>query len=285
MRSRFEPLTASPVGREESAIVHFTTGRAVERNGWVKYCVIQITDPSRVENRQAARFQPAVSNGYNGTAWLYVNPVGMNAHVMFKALEEAMLNGCDGDWFFVGDDDTLFYQRGIEKWLTQRKPQEKWLAAHGSLWEVQKASKSWFTGGSGVAITGSLAKVLRESLTQGSVTNAAAEAFSWCNCFDVPFARAIVESGGRLFHQPNLFLDSCLDCDSERRGVFDMPIVSCHAATMFRSHNPHAQNKRGDELGESLRGQDYAQSAEVAATTDPKARRSWFDAKCEKTRK
>ena len=265
-------------------MVNFTKGRAVERNSWIRYCVIQITEPSKVEHRQAARFQPAVSSGYTGTAWLYVNSVGMNAHVMFKALEEAKLNGCDGDWFFMGDDDTLFYQRGIETWLTQRKPQEKWLAAHGSLWDVKKTSESWFTGGSGVALTGSLTKVIRESLTHENVTRAVTQAFSWCNCFDVPFTRAIVASGGRLFHQPNMFLDSCLDCDSERRGVIDMPVVSCHAATMFRSHNPHAQNKRGDELGESLRGQDYAQNAEVAAMTDPKARRSWFDAKCEKTR-
>ena len=115
MRSRFEPLTSPPVGRGKKAMVNFTKGRAVERNSWIRYCVIQITEPSKVEHRQAARFQPAVSSGYTGTGWLYVNSVGMNAHVMFKALEEAKLNGCDGDWFFMAMMTRCFTRGGSRR--------------------------------------------------------------------------------------------------------------------------------------------------------------------------
>jgi len=54
-----------PTGRGEKALVKFTKGRAVERNSWIRLRYIQITEPSKVENRQAARFQPAVSSGYS----------------------------------------------------------------------------------------------------------------------------------------------------------------------------------------------------------------------------
>lgn len=250
-----------------------------------KYCVVQITTVNDDEARRAARFDGSTSSaGYEATSHVFVNAKRMNAYVELEAVRQAIAHGCDGDWFFVGDDDTLFYTRGIERWIDQKRPQKEWLVAHGNLFEPRKLNESWFTGGSGTALSGVLARKMSDWYGLGKFDKVADVAFVWCGCFDVPFARSIAEAGGRMFHQPNLFLDSCLDCASDRRGVTDTPIVSCHAATMFRSRNPHAWNKRGDEYGEHLREQGYDQHPDFQKITDPVARRAWYDEKCAKTK-
>lgn len=247
--------------------------------------MVQITTDKEVEARRAAKFNASTSSpGYEAYSHVFVNANGMNAYVEFEAVRQAIAHGCDGDWFFVGDDDTLFYTRGIERWIEQKRPQKEWMVAHGNVWEPRKLHESWFTGGSGTALSGVLARRMNDKYTRGELNAIATEVFGWCHCFDVPFARGIVQSGGRMFHQPNIFLDSCLDCASDRRGVSDTPIVGCHAATMFRGRNPHAWNKRGDEYGEHLREQDYDQHPELSRMANPAARRAWYDEKCEKTR-
>jgi len=255
-----------------------------------EYCVIQITTPANAEARRAANFVASVENenakaegaGYLAKSHVHVNGKGMHANLMFDALVEAGKRGCDGEWFFIGDDDTLFYRKGIEMWMRQREPQKEWRVAHGNLYEPQKLADSWFTGGSGIALTRPLVQEVVQRYKAHRLDGVIQQAFSWCGCMDVPFTRALSESGGRVFHQPNLFLDSCLDCD--RRGIAGMPIVGCHAGTMFRASNPPATTKHGDAYGETPREQLYSQHPSVARMT-PSARRKWFDDKCEATKK
>jgi len=261
-------------------------GRSVKIGPRKEYCVIQITTPVDAESRRAATFDAKVADddegAYLARSHVHVNGKGMHANLMFDAIIEARRRGCDGEWFFIGDDDTLFYRKGIEMWLRQREPQKEWWVAHGNLYEPQKLADSWFTGGSGIAVTRPLVREMIRKYKRHRLDEVIQQAFSWCGCMDVPFMRALTESGGRVFHQPNLFLDSCLDCD--RRGIAGMPIVGCHAGTMFRASNPPATTKHGDAYGETPREQLYSQHPSVARMT-PSARRKWFDDKCEGTKK
>ena len=264
-------------------------GKSARRRA--KYCVVQITTRNEYAKRASAIYDAKISTAtlYDARTHVYINERGMHAAVVFDALSAANELGTCGDsqveWYFIGDDDTLFYRNGIEQWLQQRQPQRHWLVSHGNLWEARKLDKSWFTGGSGFVLSAPLVRQMIFKYKKGDLNETINEAFSWCNCFDVPLCRGITMSGGRMFHQPNLFLDSCLDCARDRRGLVGVQIIACHAATIFREQNPHAVNKGGDEFGEILRGGDYSQHPDFKHVTEAHERRIWFDKMCADTRK
>jgi len=251
------------------------------RKGAFTYCVVQITTPANAQSRSVGKFKGEDSPAFSSTSYTHVEAGGMNKDVMYSALVGAKKDGCRGQWWFIGDDDTLFYAKGIETWMTQRAPQSEWLVAHGNLYEPRKLEQSWFTGGSGMVLTNALVERVLAKYAAGELTAINGAAFQQCRCFDVPFMRGVLESGARVFHQPNLFLDSCLNCD--RRGLVGVPIVSCHAATIFRQVNPHASAKGGDDFEEAVKGLSYAQ-VEDFAKLSAIDRRTWFDAKCNSTK-
>lgn len=251
------------------------------RKGAFKYCVVQITTPANAESRSVGKFKGEDSPAFSSTSYTHVETGGMNKDVMYSALAGAKKDGCRGQWWFIGDDDTLFYAHGIETWMTQRAPQSEWLVAHGNLYEPRKLEQSWFTGGSGMVLTNALVERVLAKYAAGELAAINGAAFQQCRCFDVPFMRGVLASGARVFHQPNLFLDSCLNCD--RRGIVGVPIVSCHAATIFRQVNPHASAKGGDDFEEAAKGLSYAQ-VEDFAKLSAIDRRTWFDAKCNSTK-
>ena len=65
-----------------------------------------------------------------------------------------------------------------------------------------------------------------------------------CACGDLPFTYVIQYLNGRLVHMPNNFLDSCLDC---RTHPYKNNILTCHAVTLYRNMNPHAQSKQNKD--------------------------------------
>ena len=112
--------------------------------------------------------------------------------------------------------------------------------------------------------------------------NVAKQEFANCKCFDVPFMRVLQKlPGARTFHSPNTFLDSCQDC-GDNRALLEVPIVACHAATLFRDRNPHAGSKA------SRGGDGYFEYSEIRTYLRPKRfedaspeqRRTHFDDLC-----
>ena len=275
-----EDKLGTPRGRDVVADAADATVKATGK-GSFEYCVVQITTPAIAESRSVVKFKGADSPAISSTSYTHVETGGMNKDVMYSALAGAKKDGCRGQWWFIGDDDTLFYAKGIETWMTQRAPQSEWLVAHGNLYEPRKLEQSWFTGGSGMVLTNALVERVLAKYAAGELAAVNGAAFQQCRCFDVPFMRGVLESGARVFHQPNLFLDSCLNCN--RRGIVGVPIVSCHAATIFRQVNPHASSKGGDDFEEAAKGLSYAQ-VEDFATLSAIDRRTGFDAKCNSTK-
>ena len=275
-----EDKLGTPRGRDVVADAADATVKATGK-GSFEYCVVQITTPANAESRSVGKFKGADSPAFSSTSYTHVETGGMNKDVMYSALAGAKKDGCRGQWWFIGDDDTLFYAHGIETWMTQRAPQSEWLVAHGNLYEPRKLEQSWFTGGSGMVLTNALVERVLAKYAAGELAAVNGAAFQQCRCFDVPFMRGVLESGARVFHQPNLFLDSCLNCN--RRGIVGVPIVSCHAATIFRQVNPHASSKGGDDFEEAAKGLSYAQ-VEDFAKLSAIDRRTWFDAKCNSTK-
>ena len=274
------PRDRDVVGVDASAADEDATLKAT-RKGAFKYCVVQITTPTNVASRSVGKFKGEDSPAFLSTSYTHVETGGINKDMMYSALEGAKKDGCTGQWWFIGDDDTLFYAKGIETWMMQRAPQSEWLVAHGNLFEPRKLEQSWFTGGSGLALTNTLVERVLAKYAAGELTAINGAAFQQCRCGDVPFMRGVLASGARVFHQPNLFLDSCLNCD--RRGIVGVPIVSCHAATIFRRVNPHASAKGGDDFEEAAKGLSYAQVEDFTKLSTLE-RRTWFDAKCNSTK-
>ena len=192
---------------------------------------------------------------------MYVNPGSITASTTFDALFAGRAGGCreDAEWYFVEDDDTLFFHRGVVRFAAQRRRQVTTKVAHGNEFNPTLAKKGWFTGGSGVALSRGMAEAAETRRAASGFRDVLAAGFKWCNCFDVPFMRGLEWVGMRPFHAPNLFLDSCLDCDEGRRLVEDTPVVGCHGATIFREENPHPKNKNGDPYAETKQSLSYRQ--------------------------
>lgn len=252
----------------------------------VPYCVIQIGSAANLAEREASRFDPTPHPG--ASHHLYVNPGGITASTTFDALFAGRAGGCreDSEWYFVGDDDTLFFHRGVVRFAAQRRRQVTMKVAHGNEYNPTLAHKGWFTGGSGVALSRALVEAAesRKAASESEFRDVLAAEFKWCNCFDVPFMRGLEWVGMRPFHAPNLFLDSCLDCDEGRRLVEDTPVVGCHGATIFREENPHPKNKKGDPYAETKQSLSYDQ-LQAFRSMGFEERRRHFESACERTRR
>jgi len=172
---------------------------------------------------------------------------------LFEALRAARKQRGEADWFMIGDDDTHVDPEAVDSFVRAASPSlvygnlfhnvsgrgnpKPWChSTHGSAFRLQF---SWFTGGSGLLIPGSVVNMLT-----ANVSNAITWAWASgsCKCFDVPLACALTDLGVGFSHQPTLFLDSCLSCadwlpTAERR------ILACHAVSAFRSYNVHAKRK------------------------------------------
>ena len=122
------------------------------------YCVIQIGNAGDIAEREASRFDPTPHPG--ASHHMYVNPGSITASTTFDALFAGRAGGCreDAEWYFVGDDDTLFFHRGIVRFATQRRRQVTMKVAHGNEFNPTLAKKGWFTGGSGVALSRGMAE-------------------------------------------------------------------------------------------------------------------------------
>jgi hypothetical protein len=249
-----------------------------------RYCVVQITS-DRSGDRSASLFKTTKADARSiiGSSHTHVNKGGtINGMQMFNALKEAVENQCDGDWYFIGDDDTLFFPDAIEAWMYQRSPQKDWIVAHGNVYAPHEISKSWYTGGSGVALTKKGVQSLLEKIELPEYLNLAKQVFANCKCFDVPFMRVFQKlRGARTFHSPNTFLDSCQDC-GDNRALLEVPIVACHAATLFRDRNPHAGAKAargGDEYFEYSESRTYRQP-KMFEDLSHEQRRNYFENLC-----
>ena len=250
----------------------------------VPYCVIQIGNAGDIAEREASRFDPTPHPG--ASHHMYVNPGSITASTTFDALFAGRAGGCreDAEWYFVGDDDTLFFHRSIVRFATQRRRQVTMKVAHGNEFNPTLAKKGWFTGGSGVALSRGMAEAAETRRAASEFRDVLAAEFKWCNCFDVPFMRGLEWVGMRPFHAPNLFLDSCLDCDEGRRLVEDTPVVGCHGATIFREENPHPKNKNGDPYAETKQSLSYRQ-IQAFRSMGFEDRRTYFESACERTRR
>ena len=154
-------------------------------------------------------------------------------HLMFAALKHFEVN-CANRWIFMGDDDTLFFDRGIARFIRERRSERVKPVAYGNIYDVHN-KKSWFTGGSGLLLSPEITRrILRTTFEWKR------EAL-WCACVDVPLAYAIRAIGGRLIHKPNHFLDSCLYCNTH---PIKSHITTCHGVSLFRNNNPHTNSKQ-----------------------------------------
>jgi len=231
------------------------------------YCVIQITTPDSAESRTSASFERFSSNHPLVSHWTHVNSKGMHKLVKFNALSEAQEQGCVGNWFFIGDDDTLIFPQGISKFLSQRRKQAALPVAHGNLLSFTDFNSSWYTGGSGILISRTAAQSIQEKAKEPEAQQIIQSSFDSCNCFDVPFARVMQASGIRMFHSPTFFLDSCLECGHRLIENDILPVVSCHGVTIFRNISIHALGKQGDRYAEISRHLDYNRPAEFVNLT------------------
>eukprot|EP00980_Cylindrotheca_fusiformis_P005721 scaffold1192_cov58-Cylindrotheca_fusiformis.AAC.15 len=212
------------------------------------YCVIQITSKQGFVERKDANFQSPSSEF--SQFHVYINKYGkIVGSLNFDALESAFLERqtCslnNTKWLFIGDDDTLFYDKGIQRFMKQRYKQETKLYAHGNFFNPRKPyEKSWYNGGSGIAVSGKVVQLLLQNTTKNNpdLARIIQREEEDCHCGDVPFARVLQYFRVRTIHQPTLFLDSCMDCNT--MDVANVDIVSCHGATLFREINPQANDK------------------------------------------
>ncbi|KAL3932676.1 MAG: hypothetical protein SGBAC_010736 [Bacillariaceae sp.] len=214
----------------------------------LNYCVIQITSPQGFIERSSANFRPTSKEFTQ--FHVYVNKYNKIVGTLnFDALQSTFVeeHKCSietSDWVFIGDDDTLFHEHGIQAFMQARTKQLNKLYAHGNFFNPRKPyDKGWYNGGTGIAITGKVARLLLTNTTennfdlQGTVQQEEED----CHCGDVPFARVLQYFRVRTIHQPNLFLDSCLDCNRMEADL--APVVACHGAELFRGANPQANDK------------------------------------------
>ena len=164
----------------------------------------------------------------------------------FDAIGGAVASRGVADWYMLCDDDTHVDILALDQFV-QNASTEK---VYGNVYDRGRASHcygkkgyfrlkgGWPTGGSGVLVPGPVAR----KLTNRARIAQWARIAKTCRCIDRPLACALGDLGyTRTKHLPHLFLDSCLYCAD-----FLKPrrIISCHAASVFRSHNRYATDKR-----------------------------------------
>lgn len=222
-------------------------GSAADRLN-LNYCVIQITSPQGFIERSSANFRPTSQQFTQFHVYVnkYNKIVGtLNFDALETVFHEKKVCSLDtSDWVFIGDDDTLFYEKGIQEFMKARTKQLDKLYAHGNFFNPRKPyDKGWYGGGAGIAITGKLARLLLTNTTANNqdLRDIMQREEEDCHCGDVPFARVLQYFRVRTIHQPNLFLDSCLDCNHMEADL--PPLVACHGAELFREANPQANDK------------------------------------------
>lgn len=196
------------------------------------YCVIQITSKQGAIDRKDANFRlPSSSSSTaesssqahqyaRGQYHLYINKYDSIVGTLnFDALESAFLgpnSSCTLEtvqWVFLGDDDTLFYDGGIQTFMKRRTKQVQLLFVHGNFFNPRHSyQKGWFTGGSGIALSAKTVHKLLDYMVNNKTDyeESIQKEYSYCHCGDVPFARIMQQDGFRVrfIYQPNLFLDS-----------------------------------------------------------------------------
>jgi hypothetical protein len=177
----------------------------------------------------------------------------LNGAIMFDALHKARARRRAADWYMIVDDDTHVDPTAVADFVRTADPSlaygnlyhnvtgpgnpKPWCrAASGGNFRLQH---SWFTGGSGVLVSGTVAAMLTSN---SSAVSAWAAVSAECKCGDVPFACALADVGVGTRHAPSLFLDSCLSC-SDWLPTAARRILSCHAVSAFKSYNMHAKRK------------------------------------------
>ena len=178
----------------------------------------------------------------------------LNGELMFDALRAARARRGEAAWYMIGDDDTHVDPAAVDHFVRRADP---W-SAYGNLYHnvsgpgnpkptCRSAAggkfrlvHSWYTGGSGVLVSGHVAGRLTANVS--AIHAWAGLSGSWCNCFDVPFACALSDLGVAVRHAPSLFLDSCLTC-ADFLPTASRTILSCHAVSAYRSYNLHAKRK------------------------------------------
>ena len=194
------------------------------------YCIIQIAS-----NATRTMRPPTHSNSLRFVVKHRISSNLKTGRLMFAALKRFEAN-CTNRWTVMGDDDTLFFDIGIARFIYERRSERTKPVAYGNMYDVH-VQNSWFTGGSGLLLSPEITKRILRTNTLPWQQHAL-----WCACFDVPLAHAIRGVGGRLIHKPNHFLDSCLYCKTH---PLRSHITACHGVSMFRSRNPHTDTKKG----------------------------------------
>ena len=193
------------------------------------YCIIQLTSNATRMMRSRTHSDALIHTVDND---LRANLETGN--LLFAALRHFEVN-CMNRWIFMGDDDTLFFDRGIARFLHERRGERVKPVAYGNIYDAYN-TRSWFTGGSGLLLSPEITRLILRTPTLEWQKEAL-----WCACGDVPLARAIKAVGGRMIHKPNHFLDSCLYCKTH---PVRSQISTCHGVSMFRDRNPHTNTKR-----------------------------------------
>ncbi|CAJ1939213.1 unnamed protein product [Cylindrotheca closterium] len=263
----------------------------------MNYCVIQITSPQGFIDRSSANFRP--SSKEFTQSHVYVNKYNkIVGSLNFDALQSTFVeerHKCSiekSDWVFIGDDDTLFYEQGIQAFMQARKRQLNRLFAHGNFFNPRKPyDKGWYNGGTGIAITGRVARLLLTNTTENNsdLLDIIRKEEEDCECGDLPFARVLQYFRVRTIHQPNLFLDSCLDCNHMEAEL--APIVACHGAELFRDANPQANDKARNmkdlysNYFSEIEVKEFGayQQPPMFATMSPLERRDYMDQICNRT--
>ena len=171
----------------------------------------------------------------------------------FDAFRDALRARGPASWYMVCDDDTHVDPVAVSAFVQNASAQ----TVYGNVYDTSKVVHcpqpngrsarrrgGWLTGGSGMLMPGAV--VQRIVADSGNIMRWASLGKS-CHCGDMPLSCALSDLArsappfmARIAHTPQLFLDSCLYCAD-----FLVPrrILSCHAASAFRSFNRYASDK------------------------------------------
>ena len=199
------------------------------RRGWLRHISPQDVVIHSLQHSLKNRLQS------NATGTLYLT-----------ALTDAVDRGGVAPWYMLCDDDTHVDVMSLGKFVLTASPEY----TYGNMYNRGKPSHcqgakgpfrmtgGWPTGGSGILLPGA---VVRRIAHNPSIPKWAMIAES-CRCGDKPLACALGDLRMTRFrHVPQLFLDACLYCADFLK---EREILSCHAASAFRSHNRYATDKR-----------------------------------------
>jgi hypothetical protein len=199
------------------------------RYGWLRHVQSQNTFVHGVRHALTA------FNHSNETGTLYL-----------RAISRAVDLGGFSDWYMLCDDDTHVDVMALGKFALTASPGH----TYGNIYRRGASSHcvgsagyfrmrdGWLTGGSGILLPGAVAR----RLAHNPNIPAWAKVAKQCRCSDKPLGCALGDLGMTTpKHLPQLFLDACLYCAD-----FFKPreILSCHAASAFRSYNRYATDKR-----------------------------------------